>query len=125
MESFVSSEIFMEVLSKPLQQSTIGEVYKSCNLLVSVELSGFSSVEKMPASTKIAHRHPISRYFLSISSSAIFSGGILKTKSKVILSLIRKISVSKLKSIYTLHDYDYILIHFFIFPVNNASFEFT
>ncbi|BBL64187.1 hypothetical protein MmazTMA_11640 [Methanosarcina mazei] len=89
-ESFVSSEIFMEVLSKPLQQSTIGGVYKSCNLLESGELSGFSSIKKMPASTKIAHRHPISKCFLSIGSSAIFPGGIIKTKSTFILRLSEK-----------------------------------
>ncbi len=66
--------MLVEVLSKPLQQSTIGGVYKSCNLLESEELSGFSSMEKMAASTKIAHKHPISRYFLSISSSSDILG---------------------------------------------------
>jgi hypothetical protein len=58
----------METLSKLLQQSTIGGVYKSCNLLESEELLGFCRIEKMPASTKIAHRHQISKYFLFIGS---------------------------------------------------------
>jgi len=89
-ELFVLSEMFMKVLSISSQQSTVGGVYISCNLLESEELSGFNNIEKMPANTKIAHRHPINRYFLSISSPAIFLGGIIKTKLTIILSLILK-----------------------------------